>query len=166
MIVVYYTLAVCRWRKSSVPRPMLINMESYTRGVAVDSDEGSVIVGQLATADRRRGDGWSNSTSSGSSSEESVKSGSSVMTSEESADADSQEEMETAPGESGVGVASLPATLLWPEHNEGYVKPSTTTSSNEQPLCDLPLAPRQQPDGCSITSSSSQSSLLDCSIDT
>ena len=144
-----------------MPSPTLINMESYTSD-AVDSEEGSGIVG-LATADRQRGDGWSTSSSSGSS-EESIKSGSSIITSEENADADNQE-MVTGPGESGVGVASLPAmvgTLLWPEHNEGYVRLSDSTSANEQPLHDLPLAPRQQPDGCSISSSSSQSSLLHC----
>lgn len=144
-----------------MPIPTLINMESYTSD-AVDSEEGSGIVG-LATADRQRGDGWSTSSSSGSS-EESIKSGSSIITSEENADADNQE-MVTGPGESGVGVASLLAmvgTLLWPEHNEGYVRLSDSTSANEQPLHDLPLAPRQQPDGCSISSSSSQSSLLHC----
>ena len=144
-----------------MPSPTLINMESYTSD-AVDSEEGSGVIG-LATADRQRGDGWSSSSSSGSS-EESIKSGSSVITSEESADADNREMM-TGPGENGVGVASLPAmvgTLLWPEHNEGYVRLSDSTSANEQPLHDLPLAPRQQPDGCSISSSSSQSSLLHC----
>ena len=154
---------MCRLRKSSVPSPTLINMESYTSD-AVDSEEGSGVVG-LATTDRQRGDGWSTSSSSGSS-EESIKSGSSIITSEESVDVDNQE-MVTGPGagESGVGVASLPAmvgTLLWPEHNEGYVRLSDSTSANERPLHDLPLAPRQQPDGRSISSSSSQSSLLHC----
>ncbi len=136
-------------------------MESYTSD-ALDSEEGSGVVG-LATADRRRGDGWSGSSSSGLS-EESIKSGSSVVTNDESADADSQEMM-VGPGESGVGVVSLPAlagTLLWPGDNEGYVRLSDSTSANERPLRDLPLAPRQQPDGCSISSSSSQSSLLHC----
>ena len=160
---------MCRWRKSPLPSPMLINMESYTSD-AVDSEEGSGVAG-LATADRQRGDGWSASSSSSiGSSEESIKSGSSIVTSEESADTDNRK-MVTGPGDSGVGVAaSLPAavgTLLctWPEHNDGYVRVSDSTSANEQPLHDLPLAPRQQPDGCSISSSSpssSQSSLLHC----
>ena len=145
-----------------MPRPMLINMESYTADV-VDSEAGSRSGIGLATADRQRGDGWSSSSSTGSS-EESLKSSSSVMTSEEGADADSRE-MLLGPGESGVGVASLPAmvgTLLWPEHNEGYVCLSNSPSAKEMPLHDLPLAPRQQPDGHSISSSSSQSSLLHC----
>ena len=148
---------MCRLRKSSVPSPILINMESYTSD-AVDSEEGSGVAG-LAIADRQRGDGWSASSSSSTcSSEESIKSGSSIVTSEESGVADSRK-MVTGPGESGVGVAtSFPVvvgTLLWPEHNEGYVRVSDITSANEQPLHDLPLAPRQQPDGCSISSSSS-----------
>lgn len=140
---------------------MLINMESYTSD-ALDSEEGSRVVG-LATADRQRGDGWSGSSSSGLS-EESIKSSSSVTGSSESADTDSRE-MVMGNGESGVGVASLPAlagTLLWPGHNEGYVRLSASTSANERPLHDLPLALRQHPDGCSISSSSSQSSLLHC----
>ena len=114
---------MCRWRKSPLPSPMLINMESYTSD-AVDSEEGSGVAG-LATADRQRGDGWSASSSSSiGSSEESIKSGSSIVTSEESADTDNRK-MVTGPGDSGVGVAaSLPAavgTLLctWPEHNDG-----------------------------------------------
>ena len=141
---------------SSMSGPMLINMESYTSDV-IDSEEGSHIIG-METADRQRGDGWSSSSTG--SSEESIKSGSSVAASDESADADSREVV--GPGESAVGVASLPTlvgTPLWPEHNEGYVRLSDCTSANDQPLHDLPLAPRQQPDGCSISSSSSQSSL-------
>ncbi len=141
-----------------MPSPMLINLESYTSDAQVDSvEEESGVVG-LATADRQRGDGWSaGSSSSSGSSRESIKSGSSIVTSEESADADSRK-MVIGPGESEVGVVSV----LWPQHNEGYVRLSASSSANEQPLHDLPLAPRQQPDGCSISSSSSQSSLLHC----
>ena len=135
-------------------------MENYTPG-ALDSEELESV--DVATADRRRGDGWSSSSSS--SLEESVKSCSSVVSSDGSANTDSQEV--TGPGESGVGVASLlPAlagTRLWPRDNEGYVGLSDCTSTDDRPLRNVPLAPRQQPDGCSISSSSSQSSLLQCS---
>lgn len=143
---------------------MLINMESYPSD-ALDSEIGSVSghVVSIAATGHQRGDGRSSSSSG--SSEESIKSSSSATITEESgycADVDTQQLTDKC-GVGGAICLALAEPSLWLEHNEGYVRLSDCTSTNSRPLHDLPLAPRQQPDGCSISSSSSHSSLLQCS---